>query len=306
MNLIKPKKLKQGDTIGLLSISGDIDNYENIQNAENFFRAKGYKTIVSETTYKHFRYHAGSDEERVLALHKFFTDKDVDAIVCTCGGYGLIRIIDKIDYRLIAKNPKIFCGYSDITALLTMMCKKSHLLCFQGPMASGDFGIQNVSYFTEKSFFETLTGAGNNIYTADECGQVLHKGVAKGILWGGNLTTIASMAGNFFIPNEKFVFFIEDVNEPAYKVDRMLTQLFRIEKFAKNIQGLAVGVFSGVGEIKYVNEVLEEYTSKYNIPCCDGFKISHERDKYTLPIGVKCELSADEKFIKINENLFSD
>lgn len=302
MNLIKPKKLQKGDTIGLLSVSGDIRSVKNIENAAKYFQFLGYKTVISDTTYRKFRYHAGSDEERVKILEDFFADDKIDAIVCTRGGYGILRILDKINYDIIKNNPKILCGYSDITALLLYIYKKTGMVCFHGAMANGDFGGEKISKFTEKSFFETL----NCSSTLRFCGKgkVFNGGNANGVLWGGNLATIASMAGLDFIPDEKFVLFLEDVNEPAYKIDRMFTQLFNVEKFRENIAGLAIGVFSDLEKKNFVDDMFKEYSKILQIPCCDGFLISHEEDKFTLPIGVNCNFSAEKKIIETTEKAF--
>ena len=253
MNLIKPKKLQKGDTIGLLSVSGDIRNVKNIENAAKYFQSLGYKTVISDTTYRKFRYHAGSDEERVKNLEEFFQDDKIDAIVCTRGGYGVIRILEKINYDIIKNHPKILCGYSDITALLLYIYKKTGMVCFHGAMANGDFGGEKISKFTEKSFFETLSYSKTLSFKAN--GKVFNKGNASGVLWGGNLATIASMVGLDFIPDEKFILFLEDVNEPAYKIDRMFTQLFNVEKIRKNLAGLALGVFSDLEKKNFVDDM---------------------------------------------------
>lgn len=304
MNLIKPKKLQKGDTIGLLSVSGDIRSVKNIENASKYFQSLGYQTVISDTTYRKFRYHSGSDEERVKNLEEFFADDKIDAIVCTRGGYGVIRILDKINYDIIKNNPKILCGYSDITALLLYLYKKTGMVCFHGAMANGDFGGEKISKFTEKSFFETLSCSETLHFCGN--GKVFNKGYANGILWGGNLATIASMAGLDFIPDEKFILFLEDVNEPAYKIDRMFTQLINIEKFRENIAGLAIGVFSDLEKKNFVDDMFKEYAKALQIPCCDGFLISHEEDKFTLPIGVNCNFSAEKKIIETTEKTFAN
>ena len=305
MNLIKPKKLHQGDTIGILSVSGSIKDISFVENSALYFQKKGFKTIISDNTYNSFRYHAGSDNQRIKALEDFFSNENIDAIVCSRGGYGALRIINDIDYSIIAKNPKIFCGYSDITTLLLMIYKKPGMVSFHGAMTNGDFGGK-ISSFTEKSFFDTLQSTDILYYSAKNNFKVLNKGTSNGVLWGGNLATIVSMIGLDFLPDENFIFFLEDINEPAYKIDRMLTQLFNCEKFAKNISGIVVGEFSGIDKINYVYDVLMEFVKKYNIPCCDGFKISHEKDKITLPIGLKCDFSADEGVVNLLETAFID
>ena len=305
MNIIKPKKLKKGDTIGLLSVSGELSQAEKLYNAEKYLNSLGYKTYISETSYKNYRYYAGTDEERVNALHDFFLRDDINAIVCTRGGYGALRLIDKIDYNLIKKHPKLFCGYSDISVFLLLFYKKTGLITIHGAMTDGDFGNNDISPYTAKYFTEALTGFSNKEIKAEN-GQTFFYFYAKGILWGGNLTTIGSMIGIDFIPNRNFIFFFEDVNEPAYKIDRILTQLFNVKKFRNNVKGIAVGEFAEVDNINFVNEVVKEYAEKYRIPCCDGFKITHERDKVAVPVGVKCTFSANERVIKIKESVFCD
>ena len=302
MNLIKPKKLQKGDTIGLVSVSGNIKEPQNIERAKKYFENKGFNVVVSENTYKKYRYHAGNDEERANTLNEFVENKDIDVIVCTRGGYGVLRIIDKIDYDAVKKNPKIICGYSDITVLLLMLLKKSGLVTFHGAMANGDFGKESISQITEKYFFETLSGESSLVFSTLE--KPLYEGEGQGILWGGNLATITSMAGIDFIPDEKFVFFTEDIGEPDYKIDRMFTQLFNIEKFRENVCGLVIGEFTDSDRQLYTKEVIKEYAEKYKLPCSDGFCISHGKNKYTLPIGCHCIFNSCEKNLKITETPF--
>ena len=142
MNLIKPATLKEGDTIGILATSGAIEKESKpILIAVDYFEKMGFNTVLSENIYSEDRYLAGKDEKRVEELHKFFLNKKIKAIICLRGGYGAIRIIDKIDYSIIRNNPKIFCGYSDVTALSLMMLKRAGLITYSGPMIISDFGI---------------------------------------------------------------------------------------------------------------------------------------------------------------------
>ena len=247
---------------------------------------------------------AGNDKERIDEIHNFFLDKNIDAIVCTRGGYGLLRIIPHLDYELIAKNPKIICGYSDITALLLMIYKNTGMVCFHGAMASGDLGQAEKSDFTVNSFFKTLSTE-EKLTFSSENGSTIYQGTANGVLWGGNLATIASMAGLDFIPDEDLILFVEDVNEPAYKIDRMFTQILNIKELKNNLKGLVVGQFSDVDREIYVKELLTEISSDLKIPTADNFLISHEKDKFTLPIGANCTFNANEKTLTVNEKLFS-
>ncbi|MEI8128984.1 MAG: LD-carboxypeptidase, partial [bacterium] len=117
MNLIKPKKLNKGDTIGILPLSGAVESKTNILRAKKYFENKGFKVVLSENIFDNHRYLAGTDEKKVEELHKFFANPKISMILCARGGYGAIRLLDKIDFNLIKNNPKIFAGYSDVSAL---------------------------------------------------------------------------------------------------------------------------------------------------------------------------------------------
>ena len=157
MNLIKPDKLKPGDTIGILATSGAIEEKENVLRAKYFFESKGYKVILSDNAFHEYRYLSGTDEEKIEQIHSFFSNNNINAIICMRGGYGAIRLIHKLNYELIRNNPKIFCGYSDISALSAMILKKSKLMTYWGPLAQSDFGIEQPDKLTINSFFEAVT-----------------------------------------------------------------------------------------------------------------------------------------------------
>jgi muramoyltetrapeptide carboxypeptidase len=195
------------------------------------------------------------------------------------GGYGSLRLIDKLDYNIIRTNPKPFCGYSDSSILSAMFLKHAGLTSFSAPMLQGDFGAELVSSFTMDNFFEAL-----KCKKLEFKGEALVRGSANGITWGGNLASICSLCGQDFIPDEPFIFFTEDLNEPVYKLDKMMTQLMNIEKFRTNIKGMVLGDFLGAPGF-------EEVFEQFNIPCASGFKITHEKDKITVPYGVKTSLN---------------
>lgn len=304
MNLIKPKKLNNGDTIGILALSGAMESRENILRAKQYFENKGYKIVLSENIFDENRYLAGTDEKKVQELHKFFQDKNINAILCARGGYGALRLLDKIDWDIIKNNPKIFAGYSDASAIESMILTKTGLITFYAPMASGDFGNENIAEFTENSFFNTLTNTNDlSVKLMEESDKTYFSGDCKGILWGGNLATIASMCGLDFIPDEKFIFFTEDLDEDTYKIDKMFTQLLNIEKFRNNIQGIILGDFLGITNTQHFDEFFYELGDKYKIPILSGFKITHASDKITVPYGAKAEFSTDQKALRIEKYL---
>ena len=342
MNLIKPKKLKKGDTIGIVALSGAIESKENIIRAKKYFEDKGYKVIFAENIFDKKRYLAGSDEKKVEELHKFFKNPEINAILCARGGYGNIRLLDKIDWNLIKNNPKIFAGYSDTTALELMMYKKTGLITFYAPMAQSDFGCgsrsesvsacalqteqdelndsdvrvfkrsnenstgarcKNVSKLVEKSFFDALMKNKLEIEPCKRKTKTYFEGKCEGTLWGGNLLTITTLCGQDFIPDEKFILFIEEVKEDTYHIDRLMYQLLNIEKFKQNLAGIIMGDFIGIENKKHFDELFFEIGGKYKIPILSGFKFGHAKEKVTLPNGSMAKFSTEDKVLRIQNYL---
>lgn len=283
-------------TIGIIALSGACDK-EKVLNAKKFFESNGFNVKLSENIFDKDRYLAGSDENKLKELHKFFSDSEIDVIMCARGGYGAIRLIHNIDYDLIKKNPKIFCGFSDVTALLLMIYKKTGMVVYHGPMATSDFGDEPYSLkgrgdtytcFSDAIKGEKLQFQGNRIYKDAS---------AQGIIWGGNLATVVSLCGLDFIPNEDFIFFTEDLNEPVYKIDKMFQQLINIEKFKQYCKGIVLGDFLDCGNEEWLQEYFKELAQKLEIPIVGGFKITHEREKITVPIGCQAKLAGNKLVI---------
>ncbi len=287
MNLIKPKKLKKGDTISIIAPAGAVD-INLIRKAEEYFKNCGYNVKLGANINKHYRDFSGSDNERIEDLHNAFADSETNAIICARGGFGTLKLLNRIDYDLIKNNPKILCGYSDITALSTMILKRSNLITYSGPMAQSDFsGASKINKFTEINFWNTLTNSSPVELIPREGGKAYKKGSATGIMFGGNLATITSLCGQDFIPDNKFIFFAEDVNEPAYKIDKYFTQLFSINEFKDNITALILGDFTETDNKQWLDEIITEIASQTSIPIFSGYPISHTEIKATIPFGAE-------------------
>ena len=300
MDLIYPEHLKKGDTIGILCVSGKIDDYSKLNRAKEFIESKGYNVKISYLPEKQNGYLCADDETRASELNRFFADKTIKAIIAARGGYGSIRIIDKIDYKTIKDNPKFFGGYSDITALSLMIYKNTGLVTYNSPMAYSDFGNQ-ISDYTEKSFFDVIENGLTELRL--ENSRVYRSGNASGVLWGGNLSTIQSLCGIDFIPDDDFIFITEDINEPVYKIDKMFAQLFNISKFKTNCKAIVLGYFSNIDNNEILDKLFKEIANKYEIPVVKGLKFGHERDFLTFPIGVNAILNCSDsqtniKFVK--------
>lgn len=270
-------ELKNGDKIGIIALAGECDK-DTIELAKYSIEGLGYSVILSDNIYDADRYFAGSEEKKVEELHKFFQNPEIKLILNARGGYGSIKLLDKIDYNIIKKNPKPFIGYSDITALLLMIYKKTGLITYHGPM-----GVNIENKFTYNNLIKSLSGERLEFIGS----KTYNKGLAKGIIWGGNLSTVVSLCGLDFIPDEDFIFFAEDINEPVYKIDKMFTQLFNIENFRKNCKGIVLGDFIGVDNEEWLETLFN------NLPCltAGGFKITHNEEMITVPIGRNAELT---------------
>ena len=280
MNLIKPPYLNEGDTVAIIAPAGAVE-YDEIIKAQAYLERRNLRVKLGKNIFKTCRYMAGDDEERVDDLHEAFLDTSVNAIICARGGYGSIRLIKHIDFNLIRRSPKIFCGYSDITALSLMFAKYSDLITFSGPMAQSDFN--DITDFTAQSFFNVVSGGQEEYFST----VTYNIGNAQGIIWGGNLSTIVSLCGIDFIPDEDFIFFTEDLNEAPYRIDKMLNQLINMKEFRAHCKGILFGEFLDCGDENWLSEIFTETAKILDIPAYGGFKFSHSADKQTVPIGAQ-------------------
>jgi muramoyltetrapeptide carboxypeptidase len=316
MPIIKPQKLSKGDTVGLITPASAVtrEAFEKaIENLEGF----GFKVKYSENMRVKKGFLAGTDKQRLQDLHSMFEEPEVKGVVCARGGYGSGRLLPFIDYELIKANPKVFVGYSDITALLFAIHAKTGLVCFHGPVGASTF-----SGFTSEQFEDVII-KGKNKTTIErpkkwddlddpayQLSKINH-GEAKGALIGGNLSLIVSLMGTpYDIDFTDKIVFIEDVGESPYKVDRMLTQILNSRKF-ETAKGIVLGVFNDCetkpddpdfSQSLSLKEVLEDRFSNLNIPVIYGLPIGHIGDNATLAFGVQAELNVEKAQLKILES----
>lgn len=310
MSIIKPKKLNKKDVIGIIAPGSSPDEYSRVEKGVRYLEKLGYRTQLGKNIGKSQGYLAGTDEERLSDLHKMFGDKNVKAIFCLRGGYGAFRLLDKIDYKLIKDNPKIFVGYSEITSLQNAFLQKSGLITFAGPMVTVDFH-EDVSPYTEENFWAMITSNkkfGKIKYPQDEKLLSLVKGNAIGRLVGGNLAVFAALIGSEYLPDMTGkILFIEDIGELPYKIDRMLNQL-KFAKIFKKSKGIILGRFVDCYEhdpnkkTLTLGEVIDNYIGSLKIPSIYTFPHGHIKDFVTLPIGIKINLNASRGMVEFAES----
>ena len=237
-----PASLKIGEIIGIIAPAGWIEE-EDLHPALDYLTSKGFKVQLGTSVFTRERYLAGNDQARVDDIHTMFENQEVKAIFCARGGYGCSRLLDKVNYALIHRNPKIFVGFSDTTSLQLAIYAKTGLTSYTGLALSLDIKRdQRIPPETEKSLWKCLV---TREFVYPHCLVALKGGQASGPLLGGCLSLLCSIIGTPYFPDmEGAILFIEDVNEAPYRVDRMLTQL-RLAGVLGRIKGLIYGHFTG-------------------------------------------------------------
>jgi muramoyltetrapeptide carboxypeptidase len=306
----KPKALKPQDTIGIVAPASPAP-LENLDKALDILEKMGFKTKVGTSCYEHRGYLAGSDETRASDINEMFRDPDIDAIICMRGGYGTPRILELLDYDMISKHPKIFMGYSDITAIHIALVQKSNLITFHGPMLTSDFTSPEFEKYTKGMMIKTLT---QNVPLGEVKSpeyepkvEVLVAQDAQGELIGGNLALIAATIGTpFEIDTKGKILMIEEVGEEPYRIDRMLTQLKLAGKL-DDATGIVLGQFTDCNPQAPENslsleEVLEDIFSSLKKPVLKNVCFGHGRHKATIPLGVKASINAKRESLIIEES----
>ena len=305
MRLIKPAKLKTGDVIGIISPASSTQDPKKIENGVQYLEKNGYRVEIGKNVGKTNGYLAGTDQERADDLNLMFKNKNIKAIICLRGGYGASRILDKINYKIIRNNPKIFVGFSEITALQMAILQKAGLITFAGPMLAPDFA-DNVSTYTEEFFWRIITSnkkMGRLKYPDNGKLTAITKGSSSGRILGGNLSVFAALIGTVYLPSMKEkILMLEDINELPYKIDRILNQMKMLKVF-KQVRGVILGRFVGCYEhdpmkkTLTLGEVMEDYLSHLKIPVLYAFPHGHIKDKVTVPLGLKVKINSTKGFI---------
>jgi muramoyltetrapeptide carboxypeptidase len=270
-----------------------------------WMRARGYSLRVFPGVYEKNDYLAGSDEVRLNDLHAAFADSEVDAIICLRGGYGTPRLLDRIDFELLRNNAKPFIGYSDITALHLAISRYAGFVTFHGPMLNADL-LGDKQKPTESSFFNMLRGQvrADSVLTHPAAYPLttIEPGIAHGRLLGGNLSMIAATMGTpYEIDAEGAILFIEDINEPLYRIDRLLTHL-RLAGTLHKLRGVLVGDVAGVDAIA-LERLLKQTFAPLHIPVLAGWRSGHCDPNLTLPMGALVRLDAGSKELVLEQDV---
>lgn len=304
--LLYPKTLQKGDTVGIITPSSPLVDDEGYSIAEDNFKRLGLPIKWGEHVGKKYGYLAGKDDERLADLHNMFSDPEVKAIVCLRGGSGAARLLERLDYGLIARNPKIFMGYSDITAYHQAIHTQTGLITFHGAVANSVWTPMVNNQF-ERLFFQGKSP----MYTTERHEiRTITPGTAEGRLLGGNLTVLTGIAGSRYYPQFKdSILFLEDIGEQPYRIDRMFSQL-ALSGALSSIKGFVFGKCTDCGAKSIKNsltleQILDHYIKPLGVPAYQGARIGHIDEQFILPVGVKARMDADQGSLQAKGNIFS-
>ena len=306
----KPRALKKGDTIGVVAPASPVDK-EKADMAAGALEELGFKAVLGESCYGKYGYLSGSDELRAGDINSMFKDKNIDGIFCLRGGYGALRILDMLDYEMIRKNPKVFAGYSDITAIHGALGRKCGLVTFHGPMVASSM-IDGFDEYSRDVFMRAITSKQPLGAICNPCGEAvkcLVPGEAGGKLTGGNLTLISLTLGTpYEIDTKDKLLFIEDVGEATYRIDGMLSHLKLAGKLDE-CRGIILGNFKNCSPKNErdlsLMEVIRDIIEPLGKPVVYNLLSGHCVPNITLPLGVHARMDAECGLIDITEGAVS-
>jgi muramoyltetrapeptide carboxypeptidase len=312
--VVRPPRLAPGSRVALVAPAGPLGERDDLSRAIELCQLLGLVPAPGEHVLDRYGYLAGSDDARAADLNTALEDPTIDAVWCLRGGYGVSRILDRVNYGALARWPKAVIGFSDITALLLAIRARTGLVAFHGPMSRAPLTSFSRAHFEQvlrrpepAGVLGLLEPPAGVLVPRSPRIVAIHGGAAEGPLVGGNLTLLMALAGTPDFPDlDGALLFLEDVGEDLYRVDRLLAQLRMMGGLAR-LAGVVVGQFTdmkkgtdGGGALAF-DEVLHTYLGPLGIPVAYGFPIGHVDDQWTMPLGVRARLDADQGTVELLE-----
>jgi len=303
--IIKPERLRKGDTIGIVAPASSFDP-GNFKRGVKMLRKMGYRVKYEHSILSRYWSKSGHEKERAEQINRMFADKNVKAIFCANAGEGSTEILPYLDKKIIRENPKIFVGYSDITILLLYLQKIADMVVFHGPVVADEI-YDHMNQATLDYLLRTFS-------QTSPIGPVmfpqlvpLKPGKAQGILMGGNITLIMkAIDTSYEMPTENKILFLEDINEKPNTIRDYFLNMERIGMF-KKVRGLLLGkMVNCFKDKKSFQEMLKEIFHDYKFPIIFGFPSGHKRRRngaqITLPLGILATIDADAAVLRIDES----
>jgi muramoyltetrapeptide carboxypeptidase len=285
-------------TIGVCALSGRVDEVPLARGVE-YMRELGNRVVIPEETLHEWRYFAGTDDERLAGFHKLLDDPSIDLVMAARGGYGLSRLLHRIDWNRVAASGKAFVGFSDFTAFNMAAYACANLVTLHGPMLATDFGNGDPDNFAQQNFWMAVHGESHR---ADEfaCEHGYDARRIDGTLWGGNLSVLAHLCGTPYFPViDDGILYVEEIAEEPYAVERLFMQLYHSGALGR-CRALVLGDFTDCkpsNPVRYpysLDEVVETLRQLLPYPVITGLPFGHVARKLTLPFGAPGTVSIRE------------
>lgn len=301
----RPPKLRQGGCIGVMAPSSPVRN-TRVEAGLQYLRKRGFRLVLGEHLYDSYGYLAGLDDARTSDLNVLLARDDVDAVIFARGGYGACRIVDRVDWKQLQRNPKVLVGYSDLTTLHLAAAKHANVVTFHGPMVV-TLG-EGLSDSAEALFWRALTDPTPLGQVASRSADIecVRPGTARGVLAGGCLSLICASLGCSEAPDfAGCIVVLEDTDEPLYRVDRMLVQLVR-SGCLDDAAGFAIGTVSNLqqerGSCPFgLTDLWADILGPLGKPIMAGIPVGHVADPWTLPLGCLAEMDASSGSLVVLE-----
>ncbi|MCP4689463.1 MAG: LD-carboxypeptidase [Desulfobacterales bacterium] len=287
--LRRPNRLAPGDVVGIVAPASPFKR-KSFKKGISALESMGFVPRFSDDIFEASGYLAGSDVHRAEQVNGMFADPSIKAIICARGGYGGMRILPYLDFESIKQHPKIFLGFSDISALLWTLGVRCNLATFHGPVVTS---LGKATDRAKRAFLRAVS-SGDAVEISSGHGSPARPGRASGPTVGGNLTTLCHLVGTPYAPDfEGCILILEDRNEAVYRIDRMLVQM-KLAGCLDGIRGLVLGDFDECGAIEKIIRIVEDIFADDAIPIMAGFDIGHGKTNLTVPMGLDATLDADE------------
>ncbi|MEO6528016.1 MAG: LD-carboxypeptidase [Gemmatimonadaceae bacterium] len=299
--MLFPPPLTAGARVALIAPAGALRGPEQLETAMHNARTLGWEPVAGANALARHGYLGGSDAQRLHDLNVALADESIDAIWCVRGGYGATRLLDHVDYASLTRRPRALIGFSDVTALHAAVSTRCGLVTYHGPTARGE-----LTAFSRSSLLRATVERGDPCGAAPDA-RTIRGGRAHGRLVGGNLSLLAALAGTPYAPDYRGALLVlEDVGEPAYRIDRMLVQLAQSGALS-HLAGLVVGHFTEMASGDEIpggslDVLVREAAEIAGVPAIVGAPVGHIPDQWTLPLGASARLDADALTLTVDQS----
>ncbi len=301
-----PKSLQPGDCIGIIAPAGQITETDRLEKGVGILREMGFEVKLPRSLWPGTGYLADTDKNRALEFHKMWADEEIDALLGLRGGFGCLRLLPFLDFTELKKHQKALIGFSDLSILHAILHQKNGLLSFHGPMLTTLASSDRESL---ERFYASITGKWNKAIDCRAVEVIRGGDPVNGLLVGGNLSSLLSILSTPVHPDfTGTILFLEDVGEPLYRLDRMLTQL-ALCNILQNVSGIILGDFSPSQEIERLESIrfheeiwtrVLELTANTNIPVWGNFPIGHGSSNLTLPHGAFAIMDSHQAILSLS------